>query len=107
MVRPGVTPAGKRSGLTFCPVLINNGRLPITGPFALAGQVLGPVEIRQQVLILTYGDADACDALGNRPTAGKFHETATFDSPTGKWSFTDKLGYEDAVTIERHYEYIG
>ena len=41
-VQPQVTDPGRRSGLTFCPSRINSGKLPITGPFELTGQVLGP-----------------------------------------------------------------
>ena len=72
-VQPQVTDTpGRRSGLTFCPSRINGGKLPITGPFELTGQVLGPVGDRKDVLLVTSGDPRTCDALSNAPSRGAF-----------------------------------
>ena len=107
LVQPQPSTEGAQSGLTFCPVRINGGHLPITGPFALQGQVLGPLALRHQVLLVNYGDPQTCDALGNRPPTGGFLiHNAEIGSPDGNWSYTDQLGYAEAVTIARHYEYL-
>ena len=72
-VQPQVTESGRQSGLTFCPPHINDGRLPISGKsFDLAGQVLGPADQRQEVLLVNHGDPTTCDALGNPPASGAF-----------------------------------
>ena len=105
LVDVDVTSDGSRSGLTFCPVLINDGDLPITGPYPLAGQVLG-LDDRLPLLIVAYADPDDCDAFGNPPAPGRFAQDATFDSSTGRWSFTETLGYIESVTIARRFEYI-
>jgi hypothetical protein len=107
-VQPRVTEAGRTSGLTFCPSHVNGGRLPITGTsFDVAGQVLGPVGDRKDVLLVTSGDPKTCDALGNPPTRGAFLiDHADIGSTDGRWSYTDHLGYDEAVTIARHYEYV-
>lgn len=106
-VQPQVTSDGAQLGMTFCPVVINGGRLPITGPFELSGQVVGPVGERRQVVLLNYGDPRTCDALGNAPARGGFviHQ-AVVDSSDGRWSYVDRLGYDEAVTIARQYEYV-
>jgi len=106
-VQPQVTDTGRRSGLTFCPSRINGGKLPITGPFELTGQVLGPVGDRKDVLLVTSGDPKTCDALGNAPSRGAFLiDQADLGGSDGRWSYTDHLGYDEAVTIARHYEYV-
>jgi hypothetical protein len=106
-VQPQVTDSGRRSSLTFCPSRINGGKLPITGPFELTGQVLGPVADRKDLLLVTSGDPRTCDALGNPPTRGAFLvDQADMGGEDGRWSYTDHLGYDEAVTIGRHYEYV-
>lgn len=93
--------------LTFCLVNINGGTLPITGPFELAGQVLGPASQRQRVVLVNYGDPRTCDALGNPPAAGIFLlNQVNLGSFDGSWSYVDHLGYPEAVTIARTFEYI-
>jgi hypothetical protein len=106
-VQPQRTGAGVRLGLTFCPVRINGGNLPITGPFELSGRVVGPVDVRSRVLLVNHGDPKTYDALGNPPPRGDFLiSRADAGSPDGTWSYTDSLGYDEAVTIARHFEYI-
>lgn len=107
VVQPHVTGAGVASGLTFCPVRINDGRLPITGPFALAGQVLGPVAQRSGLLLVNRGDPRTCDALGNPAVAGSFlADQADLAAPDGRWSTVDALGYAEAVTLGRKYRHV-
>jgi hypothetical protein len=48
-------------GLTCCAVQINNGKLPITGPFRLAGQILGPADARKDLVLLVRVDPSTCD----------------------------------------------
>ena len=56
---------------------------------------------------MNYGDPRTCDALGNRPAQGGFViGEASMNSPDGRWSYVDRLGYEEAVTIARQYEYV-
>ena len=106
-VRPQVTSDGAQPGMTSCPVVISGGRLPITGPFESSGQVVGPVGERRQVLPINHGDPRTCDALGNAPARGGFViGQAAVGSPDGRWSYVDRLGYDEAVTIARQYEYI-
>jgi hypothetical protein len=106
-VRPRVTTEGSSLDLTFCPVVVNGAQLPITGPFELSGQVLGPASERARVVVVTYGDARTCDALGNRAAPGGFFvDQARVGSPDGQWSYVDDLGYAEAVTIARQYRYV-
>ncbi|MGW4637546.1 helix-turn-helix domain-containing protein [Sphaerisporangium sp. NPDC004334] len=95
------------AGVTFCPVEINEGRLPITGPFRLSGQVLGPLTIRQRMVLLVSSDPNTCDALGNAaPDARMYLHEAQIGSSDGSWSYIDTLGYEEAVTYARNFVYV-
>jgi hypothetical protein len=88
--------------LTFCPALLNNGQ-PITGPFGVAGQVLGPASELKQLTIVNQADPATCDALGNKAVTGYFSaEGLTFDTD-GSWQFQENLGYDEAVTIARNF----
>ncbi|MEV6844045.1 helix-turn-helix transcriptional regulator [Actinoplanes sp. NPDC051411] len=93
--------------LRFCPVVINDGTLPITGPFNLSGQVIGPVEERRRMVLLVHSDPRTCDALGNPAPNGKIliHD-ADIGSPDGSWAYVDHLGYDEAVTYARKFEYV-
>jgi transcriptional regulator with XRE-family HTH domain len=93
--------------LRFCPVMINDGALPITGPFNLAGQVMGPVEERRRMVLLVHSDPRTCDALGNPAPNGKIliHD-ADIGTPDGSWAYVDQLGYDEAVTYARKFEYV-
>jgi hypothetical protein len=69
--------------------------------------VLGPVGDRKDVLLVTSGDPKTCDALGNAPSRGAFLiDQADMGGSDGRWSYTDHLGYDEAVTIARHYEFV-
>jgi hypothetical protein len=105
LVDVDVTSAGNRSGLTFCPVLINDGDLPITGPYPVVGQVLG-LDDGQQFTIVGKGDPDTCDAFGGPPVTGTFDQDITVDPVTGRWSFIEDLGYEESVTIARRFQIV-
>ena len=95
------------SGLVFCPTLINNGQLPVTGRFSLAGTVLGPLEERQRVVLLDFMDQTTCDALGNPPAPGAFYMAeADIGSADGSWSTPERQGYDEAVTIRRVYKFV-
>lgn len=107
VVEPRVTSAGVTSGLTFCPVRLNDGRLPITGPFALAGQVFGPVAQRELLVLVVWGDPRTCDALGNPPSPGVFlARDVDLAGADGRWTRVDGLGYDEAVTIGRQYRFV-
>lgn len=92
-------------GLTICPVLLNNG-LPITGPFTVAGEFLGPARLYQNLTIVNRGDPETCDTDGKPPASGLFYAQGFAVNQDGTWSFTDPLGYTGAVTIARNYEII-
>lgn len=109
IIAPQVTLAGRASGLVFCPVRINRGKLPITGPFELAGQVIGDVEKRRSVLLWNQTADGTCDANGDSPSGGggKFlAREADLASVDGSWSHTDQLGYAEAVTFGRQFEFV-
>lgn len=107
VVAPDVSAAGRQAQLAFCPVRINGGSLPITGPFELDGRILGPQSARQEILLVNYADQKTCDAFGVAPARGAFLSTDTnLGSADGSWTHTDHLGYPEAVTIARHYEYV-
>jgi hypothetical protein len=103
---PGVVPVvGKASapdGMSFCPVLLNNGE-PITGPFSVAGQFLAPANLLKNLVIVNQADPDTCDALGNKAVTGYFYARGMTVDADGSWSFRDGLGYDEAVTIGRNY----
>jgi len=106
---PGtVQPAPEQvNGLSFCPVQINDGSLPIARRrFDVQGQILGPVGQRESLALIVYGDPKTCDTLGNPPSYGGFladdFEPA---SSTGAWSYIDDFGYDEAVSIGRTYKY--
>jgi hypothetical protein len=103
---PGVVPVkptlSAPDDLTLCPALLNNGQ-PITGPFGVAGQVLGPVSELKQLTIVNQADPATCDALGNKAVTGYFSaEGLTFDTD-GSWQFQENLGYGESVTLARNY----
>jgi hypothetical protein len=96
---------GAPSDLTFCPALLNNGA-PITGPFTLAGKIIGAADRYRDLLIVNRADPETCDALGNRPAAGYYYARGMTIDADGNWSFRDGLGYDEAVTIGRTYSFI-
>jgi hypothetical protein len=103
---PGVVPVkltpSAPDDLTICPALLNNGQ-PITGPFGVAGQVLGPASELKQLTIVNQADPATCDALGNKAVTGYFSaEGLTFDTD-GSWQFQENLGYGEAVTLARNF----
>jgi hypothetical protein len=66
-----------------------------------------PSPFATRFLLVNYGDPQTCDALGNRPPTGRFLiHNADIGLPDGNWSYIDRLGYAEAVTIARHYEYL-
>jgi hypothetical protein len=103
-----VQPVPRRSAqATFCPVEINDGRLPITGPFRLSGRVLAPLDTRRRMVLLVASDPGTCDALGNpAPDAQMYLGKAQIGSPDGSWSYLDTLGYQEAVTYARDFVYV-
>ncbi|MEO5876484.1 MAG: caspase family protein [Streptosporangiaceae bacterium] len=94
--------------LTFCPVRINHGVLPLTGrSFDLEGQVLGPLAPREQLILVNSNDLGTCDALGNPAVRGTFIKSqVTLTSASGRWFYTDNLGYDEAITVGRTYRYL-
>jgi hypothetical protein len=104
-----VTSAGRASGLTFCPVRINDGKLPVTGPFEVAGQVLGDPDRRRSVVLWNQQAARTCDADGRPPAVrgAKFvADGADLASPDGSWSYRVEPGYDGAVTYGRQFELV-
>jgi hypothetical protein len=99
-------PVKRLSGkLTFCPVVLNNGA-PITGPFTVAGRILGDRKDFQSLIIVNRADMETCDALGNRPAQGYFYAAGLTIADDGTWEFRDTLGYDEAVTIGRQYAFL-
>ena len=93
--------------LTFCPVLVNDGR-PITGPFNLSGQILGPERAWRDLILLVRIDPATCTTEGRRGATGRFmippHKVRF--GPDGTWEYTDDLGGQTAaVTLGRIFEY--
>jgi hypothetical protein len=104
-----VTSAGRASGLTFCPVRINDGKLPVTGPFEVSGQVLGDPARRRSVVLWHQQAARTCDADGRPPAVrgAKFvADGADLASPDGSWSYRVEPGYDGAVTYGRQFELV-
>jgi hypothetical protein len=99
------TQAGAPGDLTFCPALLNNGA-PITGPFTLAGKIIGPADRYRDLIIVNRADPEICDALGNRPTPGYYYARGMTIDADGAWTFRDGLGYDEAVTIGRTYSFL-
>lgn len=103
-----VQPTPVRSdGLTFCPVLINDGRVPITGPFTLAGQVLGRPKAGEILVLFVRIDPLTCDTFGKRGALGRFLlRDLSFDDFDGTWAHPDDLGgYDAGVTFGRIFEF--
>jgi hypothetical protein len=103
-----VQPTPVRSDdLAFCPVLINGGRLPITGPFTLAGQVLGRPKAGETLVLFVRIDPLTCDTFGKRGAPGKFLlRNLSFDESDGRWAHSDDLGgYDAGVTFGRILEF--
>jgi hypothetical protein len=107
--RPGVVAVSATSlvppELTFCPVLLNNGAA-ITGAFNVAGKIIGPFALYKDLVIVNQADQETCDALGNPPVTGTFYARGMVINNDGSWSFRDALGYDEAVTIARTYEFV-
>lgn len=103
-----VQPSPKISNsLVFCPVLINGGSLPVTGPYEVSGQVLGPLSERKSLVLIKYFNPRTCDALGNPPAPGGYFESqVNLASPDGFWSYTDEPGYPEAITLGVKLEYV-
>ncbi|MFI6071452.1 hypothetical protein ACIA5C_07660 [Actinoplanes sp. NPDC051343] len=88
--------------LTICPVLLNNGA-PITGPFAVNGRFVGRPDLHERIAVVNRADPDTCDASGRPPVMGLFQARTFVIHGDGTWSFTDGLGYDEAVTYARNY----
>ncbi|MBF9132120.1 hypothetical protein I0C86_24655 [Plantactinospora sp. S1510] len=93
--------------LIFCPTKINGGNLPITGPFNLSGQVLGPQHGRDEMILLVRIDPSTCDANGQRGAPGRFLLDADLrSSADGTWFHEDDLGGQGSgVTLGRIFEF--
>jgi hypothetical protein len=91
--------------LRFCPVRVNGGRVPVTGPYTLEGQILGPLQDRQQLALVSLVDHSTCDTFGNPGTGGYFFfpESSQFAGNEGHWKLTENLGYPESVTITRTF----
>ncbi|MEU7982441.1 hypothetical protein AB0B63_28390 [Micromonospora sp. NPDC049081] len=93
--------------LVFCPVRINNGTIPITGPFNLSGQILGPDAERRHLILFVRIDPKTRDTCGKPGGRGRFllPQEALDADAEGKWSYDEKLGdYPQGVTFGRTYE---
>ncbi len=111
---PSSSPSGsipsnpmRRGKLSFCPVVVNGGSLPITGPFGLAGQILGPQADLQKIVLFVRINPSTCDTLGKPGAPGWFLITEfALDVLDGRWSYVDNFGGQTtAVTFERIFEY--
>jgi len=106
---PGVAKAtpDTAGNLVFCPVQINHGKLPITGPFNLTGQIIGPQPDREDLILLVRIDPATCDAKGRRGAPGRFLLNVDLRARAdGTWSHDDDLGGQaDGVTLGRIFEF--
>jgi hypothetical protein len=98
----------KVGDLTFCPTRVNDGDMHITGPFKLAGQVLGPVEKRRDMVLFVRLDQATCTTEGKPAAPGRFLiNSVHFDlEADGGWSYRDNLGgHPPAVSLGRSFEF--
>ena len=98
----------KVGALTFCPTRVNDGDMRITGPFKLAGQVLGPVEQRRDLVLFVRLDQATCTTEGKPAAPGRFLiDSVHFDlEAAGEWSYRDDLGgHPPGVTLGRTFEF--
>jgi hypothetical protein len=94
--------------LYFCPVLVNDGNLPITGPFNLRGQIIGPTSERDKLVLFVRLDRATCTTDGKPAPPGRFLiDSVRFsDSLDGGWSYRDNLGnYPPSLTFGRIFEF--
>jgi hypothetical protein len=56
--------------------------------------------------VVNRADPDTCDASGRPPVMGLFQARTFVIHGDGTWSFTDGLGYDEAVTYARNYEIV-
>jgi hypothetical protein len=95
--------------LTFCPTRINDGKVPITGPFSLKGQVIGPSAERSKLLLMVKLDRATCTTEGKPPAPGRFLLKQPIDfeaDASGLWSYFDDLGeHPPSVTLGRIFEF--
>ncbi|MEU4563668.1 hypothetical protein AB0F72_35280 [Actinoplanes sp. NPDC023936] len=99
----------KVGNLTFCPTRINDGNVPITGPFSLKGQVIGPPAERGNLLLMVKLDRATCTTEGRPPAPGRFLLDQPIDfvaDASGLWSYFDDLGkHPPSVTLGRIFEF--
>jgi hypothetical protein len=63
--------------------------------------------VRSALVLVNHADMTTCDAFGNRPARGRFlMASANLATPDGTWTIVDNLGYDEAVTIGRTFEYV-
>lgn len=82
--------------------------MPITGRFAVAGQILGDIAERERIILAILPDPRTCDANGKRPKGGTFvRDDVDLATDDGSWSYVDDLGeYPEGVTLGRIFQYI-
>ncbi|MBU2668426.1 5'-methylthioadenosine/S-adenosylhomocysteine nucleosidase [Actinoplanes bogorensis] len=101
-VKPGAATPGS---MTLCPALLNNG-VPLTKAFTVAGRFGGPAENYRDLVVVGRADPKVCDVYGNRPVPGYFYQASLRVDPDGHWSFRDGVGYDEAVTLARDYQFV-
>ena len=99
----------KVGNLAFCPTRINDGKVPIAGPFSLKGQVIGPPAERSNLLLMVKLDRATCTTEGNPPAPGRFLLKQPIDfgaDANGLWSYFDDLGnHPPSLTLGRIFEF--
>jgi hypothetical protein len=95
--------------LVFCPTRINDGKVPITGPFSLEGQVIGPPTERSKLFLMVSLDRATCTTEGKPAATGRFLLKQPIDfaaDANGLWSYFDDLGqHPPSVTLGRIFEF--
>ncbi|MBQ1046642.1 MULTISPECIES: hypothetical protein [unclassified Micromonospora] len=98
----------KVGNLVFCPTRINNGDVPIAGPFTLEGQVIGPVEERRKLFLMVQAARNTCTTEGKPPAPGRFllNQPVDFETGGGEWEYFDDLGgFPQSVTLGRTFQF--
>ena len=108
---PGVStaaPQGESHGLTFCPIRVGNG-LPITGPFKVEGKIIGPKNLRENLLLAVAIDPYTCSADGKPGIDATFPlPKVVLTTDDGSWSYVDDLGNDpEGVTLGRTFQFLG
>ena len=101
-VRAGAAAPGD---LVICPALLNNGA-PLTGPFTVAGRFGGTAEDYRDLVVVGRADPKVCDVYGNRPDSGYYYQSSLRIALDGRWSFRDSVGYAEAVTLARDFQFV-